>query len=80
MPLLMMLIAGAVTCVITFLREDTILIKLTVLFVVMLLFYLLGSILKWAMNYFDQQNAPKEEPLTEEQDEEQPEETNTMGK
>jgi hypothetical protein len=70
-PLLLMLIAGAVTCVVTFLRDDPVIVKMTALLAVMLLFYFLGSILKWALNYFDKQNAPMDElPSEEDQSEE----------
>jgi uncharacterized membrane protein YqjE len=65
-PLLLMLIAGAVTCVVTFLRDDPVIVKMTALLAVMLLFYILGSILKWVLNYFDRQNAPMDELPSEE--------------
>jgi hypothetical protein len=67
-PLLLMLIAGAVTCVVTFLRDDPVIVKLTALLVVMLLFYTFGNILKWALNHFEQQNTPKEEDQPSEED------------
>ena len=56
MPLILMLTAGAVTCIITFIRKFSMLDKLVWLFVVMLLFFILGSILKWTLDYFDAQN------------------------
>lgn len=56
LPLLLMLTAGAVTSIITFIRQYTMLEKLVSLFVVMLIFYVLGSILKWTLDYFDAQN------------------------
>lgn len=56
LPLLLMLTAGAVTCIITFIREFSMLDKLVWLFVVMLIFFLLGSVLKWTLDYFDAQN------------------------
>ena len=55
-PLLLMLTAGAVTCIITFIRKYSMLEKLVSLFVVMLIFFLLGSVLKWTLDYFDAQN------------------------
>jgi hypothetical protein len=67
-PLLLMLVAGAVTCVVTFLRDDPVIVKMTALLAVMLLFYFMGSILKWALNYFDQQNMPKEDEISPEED------------
>ena len=59
MPLLLMLVAGAVTCIITFIQKYSILEKLVSLFVVLLIFYFLGSLLKWTLDYFDEQNAKK---------------------
>ncbi len=56
LPLILMLTAGAVTCVITFIRDYTMLGKLIALFVVMLIFYILGSVLKWTLDYFEAQN------------------------
>lgn len=56
LPLLLMLTAGAVTCIITFIRKYSTLGKLVSLFVVMLIFFLLGSVLKWTLDYFDAQN------------------------
>jgi Ca2+/Na+ antiporter len=67
-PLLLMLIAGAVTCVVTFLRDDPVIVKMTALLAVMLLFYFMGSVLKWALNYFEQQNMPKEDEIPTEDD------------
>ena len=63
LPLLLMLAAGAVMCIISYVQKFTILAKLVSLFVVLLVFYLLGSILVWTLNYFDKQN---EERLKEE--------------
>jgi len=59
MPLLLMLVAGSATCIITFIQKYTILEKLVSLFVVLLIFYFLGSLLKWTLDYFDEQNAKK---------------------
>ena len=56
LPLLLMLTAGAVTCIITFIRKYSMLEKLVSLFVVMLIFFLLGSVLKGTLDYFDAQN------------------------
>ncbi len=55
MPLLLMLIAGAVTCVITLIRQYTMLERLSLLLGVMLLFCLLGYILKWTLDRFETQ-------------------------
>lgn len=56
MPLILMLVAGAVTCVITFFQEYTIFERLLILFIVLLVFYILGSIMKFTLNYFDRIN------------------------
>ncbi len=56
LPLLLMLTAGAVTCIITFIEEYTMTEKLVALFVVLLIFYVLGSVLKWTLDFFEQQN------------------------
>jgi len=56
MPLILMLVAGAVTCVITFFQEYTIFERLLILFIVLLVFYILGSIMKFTLNYFDRMN------------------------
>lgn len=59
LPLLLMLTAGAVTCIITFIRKYSMLEKLASLLAVLVLFYLLGSILKWTLDYFERQNEKK---------------------
>lgn len=59
LPMLLMLLAGAVTCVITFIRDYAMVEKLGILLGVLVLFYLLGSILVWTLNYFDAQNEQK---------------------
>lgn len=63
LPLLLMLTAGAVTCIITFIQKYSMLAKLVSLLVVLVIFYLLGSVLKWTLDRFDLQN---EEKLKEE--------------
>lgn len=65
LPLLMMLTAGAVMCIISYVQKFSILAKLVSLFVVLVVFYLLGSVLVWTLNYFDRQN---EERFKEEGD------------
>ncbi len=56
LPLLLMLVAGAVTSIITFIKNYTILQKLIALLVVLIIFYALGSLIKWMLNTFDAQN------------------------
>lgn len=58
-PLLLMLPAGAVTFIITLTQEYAMVEKLAILLAVLVLFYLLGSILVFTLNYFDMQNEKK---------------------
>lgn len=58
-PMVLMLLAGAVTCIITFIQKYTMVEKLAILLAVLVLFYLLGSVLVWTLNYFDMQNEQK---------------------
>ena len=62
-PLLLMLSAGAVTCIITYIKKYPVNTQLIALFAVLLLFYVLGSVLVWTLDYFEKQN---EEKLKEE--------------
>ena len=59
MPIILMLVAGAVTCIITFIKNYSFSEKLISLAVVLVLFYALGSILKAVLDYFDKQNEKK---------------------
>lgn len=56
LPLILMLTAGAVTCVINLIRQYSTLSQLIVLFVVLVLFYIMGCGIKWTLDYFDEQN------------------------
>lgn len=58
-PLLLMLTAGAVTCIITYIMDYSMVAKLVSLFFVLTLFYAFGSILKWTLDFFDRQNEEK---------------------
>ena len=60
LPLLLMLTAGAVTCIITYIMDYSMVTKLVSLFFVLILFYAFGSILKWTLDFFDKQNEEKE--------------------
>ena len=64
-PLILMLAAGAITCIITYVMKFSVLSKLVSLFVVLLIFFCLGSALKWALDSFERQNQPVEEPQEE---------------
>lgn len=74
LPLLMMLTAGAVTCVITFIQNAPMLKKLIALFIVLVIFYAMGTMIKWAFDEFDRRNEaanrPAEEEIVEEEEEE----------
>lgn len=59
LPLLLMLTAGAVTCIITYVMDYSMVKKLVSLFFVLILFYAFGSILKWTLDSFDRQNEEK---------------------
>ena len=59
MPLILMLVAGVVTWIITYVQDYSILEKLVSIFFVLLLFYFLGSLLKWTLDYFEEQNEKK---------------------
>lgn len=61
MPLILMLVAGAVTCIITFIQNYSIIGKLISLLIVLIVFYVLGSGLKWTLDYFDAQNEEKKQ-------------------
>ena len=56
MPLIMMLTAGAVTCVINLLRQYPMPKQLIILFIVLVVFYILGCVLMWTLDLFDRQN------------------------
>ena len=59
MPLILMLVAGAITCIITLTNTYTVLERLIALFIVLVVFYFLGSALKWTLDYFDRENEKK---------------------
>lgn len=56
LPLILMLVAGAVTCLVLFFSEYTIFYRLLILFLVLLFFYIFGSIIKLMLDYFDDKN------------------------
>ncbi len=70
MPLLLMLIAGACTCIVTLVRSYSVLASLVALFAVMLLFYCLGSVIRLLLDRFDRQNEEKAKQEQEEKAEE----------
>ncbi len=55
-PLIFMLTTGAVTCIVSIVRGYTLFKQLLLLLTVLLIFYYIGSLLKWMLDYFDRQN------------------------
>ena len=56
LPALFMLTAGGIMCIVTYVMDFSVLGKLVSLFLVMLVFGILGGILQWTLEYFDRQN------------------------
>ncbi len=56
MPLILMLVAGAVAWIITFVQKYSVLDSLIAVFVSLVIFYFLGSVMRWILDYFDIQN------------------------
>ena len=83
LPLILMLVAGAVTCIITLIRDYSVLGSLVALFIVLVVFFLLGSVMKWVLDYFDRENERKrleeEEALAQEAEGEEGEQTGQDG-
>ena len=65
MPLILMLTAGACTCIVTMVQAYSVLASLVALFAVMLLFYCLGNGVRLLLDRFDQ----NEEKAKQEQEE-----------
>lgn len=61
LPLAMMLFAGLVTVIITFIRGYSIIYKLVSLLIVFLIFYIIGSVIVYALDHFDKVNEQTEE-------------------
>ena len=59
MTLLLMLTAGACTCIVTMVQADSVLASVVALFAVMLLFYCLGNGVRLLLDRFDRQNEEK---------------------
>jgi len=58
-PLVLMLVAGAVTSIITFIRQYSVIDKLVSLLIVLVVFLILGNILRYTLDYFDKENEKK---------------------
>lgn len=78
LPLFLMLAAGAITAIMTFALGYSLKNKLLALLFVLVIFYFLGSLIKWLLDLFDKQNAEKEkeegEVIEKEESELKPEE------
>ncbi len=55
-PLTLMLVAGLVTTIITFIRNCSVIYKLTSLLVVFVIFFIIGSVIVYFLDYFDKVN------------------------
>ncbi len=64
--LVIMLVAGAIAVIFTYIWDYSILGKLSAILTVLLVFYLLGSVIKWTLDGFDRQNRQQEERRLEE--------------
>lgn len=65
LPLILMLVAGAVTCIITLIRKYSVLHSLIALFGAFVIFFFLGSVMKWTLDYFDRENEKKRKEAEE---------------
>ena len=71
MPLILMLTAGACTCIVTMVQAYSVLASLVALFSVMLLFYCLGNGVRILLDRFDRQNEEKAKQEQEEKTEQE---------
>lgn len=55
-PLVLMLLAGVVTCIITFVKRYSVIDKLVALLVVLVIFLILGNVLRFTLDYFEREN------------------------
>lgn len=67
-PLILMLVAGAVTCVINLINKFSVLKQTASLLFVLVIFYFLGCVLTWTLDYFDGQNNKKKQEENGEND------------
>ena len=78
LPVVIMLLAGAMAAILLAIGKYEITKMLWILFVVLLVFYILGCILKWSLDHIDKQNEETDNSLDEgEVIEKQPEEKET---
>lgn len=75
LPAFVMLLAGALTSIITFVIGYSIKSALIILLIVLIIFYILGSVLQKLIFKFEEANKPQEE---EQEEEEQPQPEGTV--
>ena len=56
LPIVLMLVAAAITTILTYINEYSIINKLMALSITLLVFYFLGVIIRNTLDYFDAQN------------------------
>lgn len=59
-PLILMLVAGGITTVMSFVSGYSLRDKLLALLLVLLIFYFLGSLIQFLLDFFDKQNEERE--------------------
>ena len=69
LPLFFMLIACAITCILALLNGYTLNEMLLRLLIVLVVFYLLGSLLRWCLDLFDKQNREAQEAISKAEEE-----------
>lgn len=79
-PLILMLVAGAVTGIITCVKGYSIVEKLTALLISLVVFYLIGVCFKTLLDVFDRQNAERQKEEEAEQEQAQKEKEQAAGK
>lgn len=80
LPLILMLVAGAVTCIISLIQNYSFLRSLVHLFVVLVVFFFLGSVMKWALDSFERENEKNNQEEGEDTEEAEGEEGVQDGK
>lgn len=65
LPIILMLVAAAITSILTYINEYSIIEKLMALSITLLVFYFLGVIIRNTLDYFDAQNEAVRRELEE---------------
>lgn len=55
-PVITTLVTGALSMIFSMIRNDSLLRRTVTLLIVVIIFYLLGRLLQWLLDYFDAQN------------------------